>query len=159
MKITDRLKVEHGVFLDQLRLLERLVAEGQPDALLRAVVETIAAAEERHDELEDRLLYPELARAIGAEHRALQAVDADHRHIRTLVERIRAGQGGANEVAAFVATLRDHLEREIHSVFPLAVQWIPEERLAALGDWDAEHLFTAVGERERWIERAEKAGA
>jgi hemerythrin-like domain-containing protein len=158
MKITDRLKVEHGVFLEQLRLLERLLAEGAPPAVLRATVETIAAAEERHDELEDRLLYPELARAVGAEHRALQAVAADHERIRRLVASIRSGEGGTDEVAAFVVTLRDHLEREIHSVFPLAVQWIAEERLVALGDWDAEHLFTAVGERERWIGRAEKSG-
>jgi len=158
MKITERLKVEHGVFLDQLRLLERLVGEGAPWPVLRAVAETIAVAEERHDELEDRLLYPELARAIGAEHAALRAVGEDHKRIRGLIARIRSGDATASDVSVFVTTLREHLEREIHSVFTLATQWIPEDRMEALGDWDAEHLFSAVGQRDRWIRQAAKPG-
>ena len=159
MRITERLKVEHGIFLDQLRLLERLLDAGATPEVLAAVVETIAAAEERHDELEDRLLYPELARAVGAEHPSLRAVGEDHQRIRALIASIRSGAPGENDIAAFVATLRDHLEREIHSVFPLAVQWISEERLVALGDWDAEHLFSAVGERDRWLQRAAKGSS
>lgn len=157
MKITERLKVEHGVFLDQLRLLERLSGEGAPWPVLRAVVETIAVAEERHDELEDRLLYPELARAVGPGHPALRAVAQDHEAIRSLLVHIRNGEAGAADVDVLVTTMREHLEREIHSVFCLADQWIPEDRLQALGDWDAEHLYSAVGQRERWIDRAAKA--
>lgn len=154
MKITERLKVEHGVFLDQLRLLEEMAAAASPAPVLAAVVETIAVAEQRHDELEDRLLYPDLARAIGQDHPALVQVAADHQRIRDLIARIRSGDFQASDIVAFVAVLREHLEREIHSVFLLAGEWIPEERLTALGDWDAEHLFSAAGERERWLQRA-----
>ena len=41
MRITDRLKVEHGVFLQQLRVLRSLVELDAPTPILAAVVETI----------------------------------------------------------------------------------------------------------------------
>ena len=48
MKITDRLKAEHGVFLCQLDHLQDLVRREASLEVLEAVAETIASAEERH---------------------------------------------------------------------------------------------------------------
>ena len=52
MKITDRLKVEHGVFLAQLRHLEQMVAVRAPAPALAGAIETIARAEAHHSALD-----------------------------------------------------------------------------------------------------------
>ena len=48
-------------------------------------------------------------------------------------------------VCAFVDLLRDHLEREIHGVFALAEDLIPQETLAQMANWDVDHLRDAAG--------------
>ena len=72
MKITDRLKVEHGVFLQQLRYLERLVVERAPAEIVRGALEAIVEAEARHSSIEDRVLYPALASQLGPDAPPLQ---------------------------------------------------------------------------------------
>src|SRR5262249_3658215 len=78
MRITDRLKVEHGVYLQQLRTLQELLALKAPRPVLAAVVDTIASSEERHAEIEERALYPALINALGPQFPALAAVARDH---------------------------------------------------------------------------------
>lgn len=151
MKITDRLKVEHGVFLQQLRYLGEMLAAGVPPALLAAVVETIASAEERHSEIEDKALYPLLTKALGENFPALVAVRGDHEAIRSAVARIRGGSFEAADVEAFAHLMRDHLEREIHSLFALAEEWLTEAQLTSMCNWNVEHVFDATGQREAWV--------
>ena len=140
MKLTERLKAEHGVFLWQLDHLQRLVRWEAPLEILRAVVETIASAEERHSSVEDRLLYPALARAIGRDFPLLQRSRAAHDELRQLVARIRSGSFDESTVDAFAERLRDHLEREIHDVFALAEEVLSAERLAEMSDWEVDHI-------------------
>ncbi len=157
MKLTDRLKVEHGIFLKQLAFLEGLVKLDAPPNLLAAVAETIALAEEDHSQLEGRLLYPLLEKAVGSDYGPLQQVAQDHADLSALVERVRGGAPSAKLVLELVNLMRDHLEREIHGLFALAEEWIPAERLEALCNWEEEHLYESLGRRLEWAERWLKA--
>jgi len=150
MKITDRLKVEHGVFLQQLKVVRELLALDAPPAVLAAIVETIATAEERHSEIEDRALYPALTRALGDGFPALVAVRAEHAAIRQAVATIRSGEFVAADVEHFARIVRDHLEHEIHSLFALAEEWLTEEQLASMCNWNVEHVYEEAGQRALW---------
>lgn len=153
MKITDRLKAEHGVFLWQLDHLQDLVRREAPAEVLKAVAETIAAAEERHSSTEDRVLYPALARAIGREFPLLQRSRAAHDELRRLVGKIRIGEFEASTVDAFAERLRDHLEREIHDVFALAEELLGAEKLVAMANWNVDHIHDVNASRHGSTER------
>ena len=153
MKLTDRLKVEHGVFLKQLAFLEGLVKLDAPPNILAVVAETIALAEEDHSQLEGRLLYPLLEQAVGSDYGPLRQVAQDHADLAALVQRVRGGAADAKLILELVNLMRDHLEREIHGLFALAEEWIPAERLEALCNWDEEHLYESLGRRLEWAER------
>jgi hemerythrin-like domain-containing protein len=153
MKITDRLKAEHGVFLWQLDHLQDLVRREASAEVLGAAAETIAAAEERHASVEDRLLYPALARALGREFPLLQRSSAAHHELRQLVARIRTGEFDASTVDTFAERLRDHLEREIHDVFALAEEVLSAEDLVAMANWDVDHIHEVNARRHAWPER------
>ena len=152
MKLTDRLKVEHGIFLKQLAFLESLVKLGAPGTLLGVVAETIVTAEEDHSQIEGRVLYPELEKALGSDYGPLKQVAQDHADLSALVSRVRAGTVDAATILELVKVLREHLEREIHGLFALAEEWIPPDRLEALS-WDEEHLYEHMGRRKEWVER------
>src|SRR5882672_6827663 len=103
MKITERLKAEHGVFLYQLDRLEELSLGDTPMDVLAAVVETIASAEDHHSMIEDQVLYPALVQANSGEFPLLRKARAEHVEIRRLVTRIRSGAFDELTVCAFVA--------------------------------------------------------
>jgi len=153
MKITERLKAEHGVFLFQLDHLQGLVRSGASRETLMAVVETIASAEERHSRIEDGLLYPALVKVIGREFPLLQKSKMEHDDLRQLIARIRSGSFDAATVDAFAERLREHLEWEIHDVFALAEEMIPAEKLAAMSNWDVDHIYEVNAKRQWWAER------
>jgi hemerythrin-like domain-containing protein len=153
MKITDRLKVEHGVFLQQLRVLRSLAALQAPHPILAAVVETIAAAEEQHSQIEERLLYPALAKVLGPGAPDLVTVAREHAALRQAVARIRGGEFQIGDIVRFADTLQDHLEREIHTLFALADEWLTEEQLVSMCNWNEEHVYDAAGQREAWMRR------
>jgi hemerythrin-like domain-containing protein len=153
MRITERLKAEHGVFLGQLDHLEDLIRGKAPLPVLEAVVETIAGAEERHARMEDRTLYLALAQAIGREFPLLQRSRAAHDELRQLVAAIRAGGFDESTVEAYVERLRDHLEREIHDVFALAEEVLSAETLEEMEDWDVDHVRKVNARRRGEVER------
>jgi len=152
MKITDRLKAEHGVFLHQLDRLEDLALNNTPMDVLAAVVETIASAEEHHAMIEDRVLYPALVKANGGEFALLRKARAEHVELRRLVTRIRSGVFDEHTVCAFAGLLRDHLEREIHGIFAVAEDLIPADTLERMANWDIDHLHEAAGMAAPWAE-------
>jgi hemerythrin-like domain-containing protein len=151
MKITDRLKVEHGVFLRQLRVLRSLVELKAPNPVLAAVVETIAFAEEQHSHIEEKALYPELAKVLGPGSSALVTVAREHAALRQQVARIRGGEFDAADVVAFADLLHDHLESEIHTLFALADEWLTEAQLVSMCNWNVEHVYEAAGQRALWM--------
>jgi hemerythrin-like domain-containing protein len=148
MKITERLKAEHGVFLFQLDHLEKLVRSQAPPEILKAVVEAIASAEQHHSEIEDRLLFPTLVKAVGREPPLLVKSEQEHHEVKNLVDLIRSGSFDEVTVTSFVELMRKHLEREIHDVFTLVEDMIPTEQLVAMSNWDVEHLYEANAKRK-----------
>lgn len=153
MKITDRLKVEHGVFLQQLRVLERLAREGAGSAVLLAVLETVAAAEEHHAQIEDGLLYPALVKRVGVRFPLLAKLQAEHETIRKITAAIRAEGAEAPLVCRYVDALRKHMESEIHALFVLAEELISEEDLESMCSWNVEHVFAEAGQGAVWADR------
>ena len=150
MKITERLKAEHGVFLYQLDWLEELATRDTPLEVLAAVVETIASAEDHHAMIEDRVLFPALVHANGGEFTLLRTAQADHVELRKLVARVRSGVFDEHTVCEFVRLLREHLEREIHGVFAVAEELIPPDALVRMANWDVDHVHEAAGVPAPW---------
>ena len=153
MKITDRLKVEHGVFLRQLRVLRSLLELKAPNAVLAAVVETIAFAEEQHSQIEEQALYPALAKVLGPGSSALFIVAREHAALRQQVAKIRGGAFDVADVVQFADLLHGHLEREIHTLFALADEWLTEAQLVSMCNWNVEHVYEAAGQRAVWMRR------
>jgi hemerythrin-like domain-containing protein len=158
MKLTDRLKVEHGVFLLQLRHVEELMASGAGPEMLASSLETILGAEAHHSAVEDRLLYPALEQRLGAGHRQLSAAQEDHRRLEGLVAAVRAQQAAPAAVTELVQALREHMEREIHGVFVLAEEALSAVELESMCNWNAEHIYEETGNAALWLERLGKPG-
>ena len=152
MRITDRLKAEHGVFLRQLRTLERMHAEGAPKETLAAAVRTIAEAEAHHSDLEDRVLYPALTRVVGPGDPGLQAVAREHARLREMSDAILAG-GDAADVAEYARLAREHFEHEIHGVFVMAEEWLEDAELERMANWNVDHTFEETGRPAPWKEK------
>ena len=150
MRITDRLKAEHGVFLRQLKTLERLIAEGATNAALGTAVGVIADAEEHHSALEDRVLYPALVRILGPAHPSLAAVAAEHERLHALSGAIRAGAFETENVAEYVRFAREHFEHEIHGLFVLAEELLSDSELSRLANWHVDHMHESTGRPEPW---------
>jgi len=153
MRITERLKAEHGVFLWQLDHLQALVRSGAAREILQAVVETIAGAEWRHALIEERLLYPALVATVGRECALLQRSKAEHDELRRLSAQIRSGTFDEIAVDEFAERLRLHLESEIHDVFALADDVLPAEKLESMSNWDADHVYEVYGKPRPWAEK------
>ena len=149
MKLTDRLKVEHGIFLRQLRHLDDLLLSRAPKEALATAADIICRAEEQHAALEDRVLYPEMAKALGEAHPALRLLADDHGRIRELVTMVRSGEVTEDSIRRLAHFLRAHMEREIHQVFPLAEQLLSEATLNSLSNWDVEHVHEEIESGER----------
>jgi len=152
LRITDRLKAEHGVFLKQLKALERLLQQGAPKEQLAAVVSVIAEAEEHHSELEDRVLYPALEKILGTGEPRLLAVAREHARLRELKSAI-AGDGFAPaDVAEYARAAREHFEHEIHGVFVLAEELIDDQELSRMANWNVDHTYEELGRKAPWRE-------
>jgi hemerythrin-like domain-containing protein len=154
MKLTDRLKVEHGVYLLQLRHVEELLAAQASPEAVAASLSTIVVAEDHHSRLEDEVLYPQLAQRLGPEAEVLVEVRKDHERLHDLaaVARLHARP---DDVVAFIGAMRAHLEREIHHLFPLADELLSETLLSSLGNWQEDHIRQELGRPEPWARPSE----
>lgn len=150
MRITDRLRAEHGVFLWQLRTLEALQAEGAYPETLRAIVEVLARAEEHHAQLEERVLFPALARVLGPDDSRLRVLYEDHQQLGALTEHIRKEDFGPEDIRRFVVAAREHFEREIHGVFVLAEEIMSDADLSGMANWNVDHLYESIGRPAPW---------
>ena len=152
MRITDRLKAEHGVFLKQLKALERLQQQGASNEALAAVVAVFAEAEEHHSSLEERVLYPALAKVLGPGEPALAAIAQEHARLRELSTAISAGRFRPEDVAEYARLAREHFEHEIHGIFVLAEQWIDDAELSRMANWNVDHTYEELGKKAPWRE-------
>jgi len=134
MQITDRFSAEHRVFLQQLNHLDYAVTQGDASpAMVRAMVQVIAIAVERHAAVEETTLFPALARYLGQSVGPLAVMELEHQEIRQTLARIVDGMGTLHaDVADFVTVLRDHIAKEDGVLFPLARRLLGEEELERL---------------------------
>jgi hemerythrin-like domain-containing protein len=140
MRITERLNVEHGVFLRQLEYLQQLVRENAPAPVLQAVARTITDGMRAHRRLEDEHLYPLLDRLLGQGFPLYADVSAEHAKIDEGLKAMEAGVFDRDRLAAFIADLEAHIETEIHVLFPLAESWVPAEKLSSMNNWYVDHI-------------------
>jgi hemerythrin-like domain-containing protein len=157
MKVTDRLKAEHGVLLMLLDHLDDVLRSGAGTEVLRATTATVAAAEEKHALFEERLLFRLVSVSLGPDSPVVSSLLEEHERIAALSRQILAGTSDRGTVAAYVTALRRHIERETHRFFPLIDEIVPEDKLIAASNWDSEHVAReALGNRfrfEEWLNR------
>ncbi|GIW41989.1 MAG: hypothetical protein KatS3mg076_2566 [Candidatus Binatia bacterium] len=133
MKVTECLDSEHRVFLLQLGVLERMLAENAADGELRAVVLALAEAVEKHREVEEGLLYPAIRRAFGETFPPVAVMEHEHRQIEQTIGALRSHSGSVPEaVRRLVEILRAHIQKETEVLFPMAEKKIPAEELEHL---------------------------
>jgi hemerythrin-like domain-containing protein len=153
MKVTERLKAEHGVLLMLLDHLEDLLRDGADAGVLQATSAAVAAAEEKHALFEERLLFRLLGASFGPASPLVSSLLDEHARIAELSRFIQSGTFDEGTVGAYVAGLRQHIERETHRLFPLIDEIVPEEKLVTISNWDAEHVAReAIGNRHRFEE-------
>ena len=156
MRITERLNVEHGVFLRQIADLEGRLLRGEPVEVLQGIVGVIMAAERPHRDIEDRLLYPALLEHFGS-NQALDDLEAEHQEIDRLARLVSGPLEDALAIGTLCRALRSHIEKEIHALFPLVEEWVPKPRLEAMCDFYLEHVYErSLGRASRgsqkWLE-------
>lgn len=136
MRITDRFRSEHAVFLEQLDVLTGLLEAGEPTGAIVAALATLAAPLGRHARREEDVLFPRLVPEVGAGG-PIRALTEEHRLIERQIEVITGSSSRAELRAAFDAfarTLRGHIAKEDDVLFPLAEGTLGDERLAALDE-------------------------
>ncbi len=114
MKRDARLR---GLSSDHHRALVLVRTLRSPNASRSALVATFAAELEPHFRIEDEELLTALARADGAEGRALaERTAADHAHLRAEVARAAAGE--PVDLLDFARRLEEHVRFEERELFP-----------------------------------------
>ena len=130
MTVTECLNAEHDVFLLQLRVLEQMMEGGASADELRSGALTLAAAVERHRDVEEELLYPEILRRFGQDFPPMRVMEAEHKEIERCVVGLRDRNGEAAELLrGLVSVLRDHIHKEMTVLFPMAESRIPAAEL------------------------------
>ena len=91
MKVTERLKAEHGVLLMLLDHLEDVLRSGADAGVLQATTAAVAAAEEKHALFEERLLFRLLGASFGPASPLLSSLLEEHARIAELSRFIQSG--------------------------------------------------------------------
>ena len=138
MKITEYLSCQHFVFLEQLSFLEELKTSQSVNngTGLKEIVFTIAHAVEKHGELEEQFLFPELEPYLGKEAGPLAVMELEHNEIRKITSVLQETHDSRIiriEAAKFIAFLRDHIAKEEKVLFPMAEDLVNHQKLEAAG--------------------------
>lgn len=140
MKVTECLNAEHDVFLLQLSVLEQMLESGASTDEVRASALTLAAAVERHRDLEEELLYPAILRAFGQDFPPMRVMEAEHKEIERCIIALRDRTGDASVHArGLISVLRDHIQKEVQVLFPMAQSRIPAADLERMAIHCATH--------------------
>jgi hemerythrin-like domain-containing protein len=125
---TERLDVEHRIFLHQLDDVAELVRAGAAPATWQALTRALARVLCIHISLEEHLVFPALAEARPEWAGFLHELESEHRRIERLA---RDAEHDATGVTAleWVDFLREHTEKETCVAFPLAEEALPAARL------------------------------
>jgi hemerythrin-like domain-containing protein len=125
------LKRDHREAMEMLRTLE----DSKPGARRRSTVEKLAAALTLHMEIEERDIYPVVAKVVGAEE--AEEAGVEHRLAReglSEMQRLVDEPGFGAAVAMLMAGIRHHVKEEEQEVFPELKRKIDRDELRELGD-------------------------
>lgn len=146
MKVTECLNTEHGVFLTQLGVLERMLNGHAPNGELRVVTLAIAETVERHRDAEEKILYPAILREFGEGFPPLQVMEAEHQEIERFIRGVASGDENIPDlVRGFIEVLRQHIVKEINVLFPMAEQRITGADLERMASQCVEHYHQSAG--------------
>lgn len=125
------LKRDHREATEMLSKLE----DAKPGARRRSTVQKLATALTMHMDIEEQLLYPVVARVVGAE--AAEEAEIEHRlarealaHLQQMVD--EPGFGAVVEMLK--AGIKHHVREEEREVFPQLKKELDRDALAELGD-------------------------
>lgn len=128
MRITERLDVEHRMFVLQLDDVSELIRAGAAPAVWQAAAGTIARVVAVHVSLEEHLVFPALGEARPEWAGLLAELEREHRWMERLARAIPQDVSGAVTLE-WIELLRQHVEKETFIAFPLAEESLPAARL------------------------------
>jgi hemerythrin-like domain-containing protein len=149
MNVVDALTGEHGVLRKQVEALAA-AAPAASDEALRAFATALVETLESHAELEDRLLFDDLAASGRIPPGPVEAMREEHEQIVAYLAQLTAPAGvpGGPEprrtVLRLAEAVRQHFAHEEHALFPMACQALPAQRLEELGALWAEARGVAL---------------
>lgn len=134
MKITEYLSSQHDVFLEELSFLERFKASQKGDDVggLKEITLAIAFAVERHAELEEKFLFPELNGHLEQKMGPVAVMEFEHEEIWKILQVLKETEDPQTirlEVSKFIVFLRDHIAKEEKALFVIAEESIDFESL------------------------------
>ena len=147
--LTDRLRGQHADFRTLLDAMETARGGEGAAAALRRLLPLLAA----HERLERRLLYPALlAHGEGIDPRLIASFEDEHKQVHDKLAALRAALGARDSelgrlvaVAEFVGLLREHLEDEEQTLFPLVEGRVPRATLVELASLAEEQAAAHTG--------------
>jgi hemerythrin-like domain-containing protein len=125
------LKRDHREVAAMLKTLDA----SRPGARRRSTVTKLATALTLHMEIEERIIYPEVARLVGKDD--AKEAGIEHRLVREGLKQVQKlvdqpGFGAA--VAMMTAGIKHHVKEEETEVFPSLKRKLDRDELSALGD-------------------------
>ena len=138
MKITEYLSSQHDIFLEELSFLERFKAsqKGNDVRGLKEIVLAIASSVEKHAELEEKFLFPELNCHLEQKMGPVAVMEFEHDEIRKILGFLRETEDPHTirlEVSKFIVFLRDHIAKEEKALFVIAEESMGCESLEIAG--------------------------
>lgn len=139
--LTGWLRREHDAFRGLLDEMEETLKQDAPEARLTALLGRLLPALSAHERVERELLYPALLEHVKPmDPRLIDVFEESHESVHEKTDALRsaledrgAALGRLVAAADFIAMLREHLEEEEQTLFPLAEQKVPKGALTDLG--------------------------
>lgn len=136
MRITDALLGEHGVFYAQFEHLAEALPRTRNVEEVHSLAAFLAAALGPHAHLEDELLFSALEPYLGTAGGPLRVMRSEHDEIEGALDRVQQVhelEAARNLVRRALTVAREHFAKEEHVLFPMAAQFLGDNRLAELG--------------------------
>ena len=136
MRITDRLRVEHGVFLAIFDQVEQMLPKLQTLDEVKVIGRLLEPLLHQHSDLEENLAFSALNH-IQKETQPFERLHLDHQEKNDLLTQV-AKAGGVTEARHLLRTamvlMRVHFSYEDQTAFPLMEKALQDESLETLGN-------------------------
>lgn len=152
--LTEWLIRQHDVFRGMLGDMETVLKDDADAERFKTLLVRLLAMLSSHEAVERDLLYPAVLEHVKPlDPRLIDLFEEAHERVHEKIEALRsaledrdAGLGRLVAGADFIAMLREHLEEEEQTLFPLAQSRVPAAVLRDLGE-RAERSAPAAGRR------------